>query len=117
MRRFLLKPETAQYEFSLEMLGAAERLGCFKMLTPALKEEPVTVAGIRFPNAVGLAAGLIKMATASTPLARPGFGFLLRSAPSPHARKRATPNRVCFASPSVKPSSTAWALNNKGGII
>ncbi|MDO5500639.1 MAG: hypothetical protein Q4F67_13265 [Propionibacteriaceae bacterium] len=37
--------------------------------------DPVTVAGIRFPNRVGLAAGLDKDGTAAQAWARFGFGF------------------------------------------
>ncbi len=38
--------------------------------------DPVVVAGLRFPNRVGLAAGLDKNATYAAPLACLGFGFI-----------------------------------------
>ncbi len=109
---FCLKPETA-HEFSLEMLGAAERLGLLKMLTPALKEEPVTVAGIRFPNAVGLAAGLDKNGDCIDALARLGFGFIEIGTITPRPQA-GNPKPRLFRIPERQAIINRMGFNNKG---
>ena len=69
---FSLDPETA-HDFTMKSLRLAGRV-----LPPAHipDEGPVSVMGIRFPNRVGLAAGLDKNGEAIDGLARLGFGFL-----------------------------------------
>ncbi|MDX5444858.1 MAG: quinone-dependent dihydroorotate dehydrogenase [Zoogloeaceae bacterium] len=69
---FSLDPETA-HDFTMKSLRLAGRV-----LPPARvpDEGPVNVMGIRFPNRVGLAAGLDKNGEAIDGLARLGFGFL-----------------------------------------
>jgi dihydroorotate dehydrogenase len=64
---FALDPETA-HRFTL-------RLSDF-LSFPAVPSAPVEVMGLRFPNPVGLAAGLDKDAAHIDALARMGFGFL-----------------------------------------
>src|SRR5690554_1103813 len=72
---FRLQGETA-HEFALDMLGASERLGLLQLMSSEPKSPPVTVAGIEFPNPVGLAAGLDKNGAYIDALARLGFGFI-----------------------------------------
>ena len=70
---FRLPAETA-HEVSMKMLScAAAVLGRH---VPALGGESVDVFGIRFPNAVGLAAGMDKNATALSAWPLMGFGFV-----------------------------------------
>ena len=57
---FKLSPETA-HELSIDLLGAAGRLGLTKRLIKQPSALPVNVMGLNFPNPVGLAAVLIKM--------------------------------------------------------
>ena len=64
---FRLNGETS-HELGLDMLGATERLGLLQFLAPQVAALPTTVAGIEFPNPVGLAAGLDKTVTISMPL-------------------------------------------------
>ena len=70
---FLFNPELAHH---LSMKGLM--LACFFGLirnknTPS---KPITIMGLKFPNRVGLAAGLDKNAEYITPLAKLGFGFI-----------------------------------------
>lgn len=70
---FLFNPELAHH---LSMKGLT--LACFFGLirnknTPS---KPITIMGLKFPNRVGLAAGLDKNAEYITPLAKLGFGFI-----------------------------------------
>lgn len=69
---FTLPPESA-HDFTLHALRLSGRV-----LPAARVEEqaPVELMGIRFPNRVGLAAGLDKNGVALDGLARIGFGFL-----------------------------------------
>jgi len=77
---FALDPETA-HALTLGLLAAAYRVpgvaALNRMLnagrTPAL---PVECMGLRFPNPVGLAAGLDKQARVAAALADFGFGFV-----------------------------------------
>ena len=53
---FKLDPETA-HELTLDLLGAANRLGILSLFTPKMPQQPVELLGLTFPNPVGLAAG------------------------------------------------------------
>lgn len=82
---FLLPTETSHH-LSLQAIGWLEWL----KLTPLLAREqvidPVTVMGIEFPNAVGLAAGLDKDACCIDGLGALGFGFLEVGTVTPKAQ-------------------------------
>ncbi|WP_339896967.1 quinone-dependent dihydroorotate dehydrogenase [uncultured Gilvimarinus sp.] len=71
---FRLNPETS-HELSLECLGAAERLGVTRLMG-SVPDDPVEVMGLRFPNPVGLAAGLDKNGDYFNALGALGFGFV-----------------------------------------
>ena len=73
---FRLDPERA-HDVSMAALRLAERAGLLRCLFP--QDEfvaPVELMGLRFPNRVGLAAGLDKRGDAIDALGRLGFGFL-----------------------------------------
>ncbi len=72
---FLFDAETA-HVFSLNMLSFFNSLGLLKLFFKKRIDAPVTVMGIEFPNAVGLAAGLDKDARHIEALAKCGFGFI-----------------------------------------
>ncbi|WP_049721559.1 quinone-dependent dihydroorotate dehydrogenase [Gilvimarinus polysaccharolyticus] len=71
---FRLNPETS-HELSLECIGAGERLGVTRLLGK-VPDDPVEVMGLRFPNPVGLAAGLDKNGDYFNALGSLGFGFV-----------------------------------------
>ncbi|WP_041523136.1 quinone-dependent dihydroorotate dehydrogenase [Gilvimarinus agarilyticus] len=71
---FRLNPETS-HELSLECLGAGERLGVTRLMG-SVPDDPVEVMGLRFPNPVGLAAGLDKNGDYFNALGALGFGFV-----------------------------------------
>ena len=58
------------------MLSFLDRVGLLGLLMKRRVAAPVSVMGIEFPNAVGLAAGLDKDADHIDALARCGFGFI-----------------------------------------
>lgn len=73
---FRLDAETAHH-LSLASLRLAERSGVLQLAFP--EEEftrPVEVMGLKFPNRVGLAAGLDKEGNTIDALGRLGFGFV-----------------------------------------
>ncbi|WP_193213277.1 quinone-dependent dihydroorotate dehydrogenase [Luteolibacter marinus] len=73
---FRLDAETAHH-LSLRGLRMAENSGLLKLLFPAPEcIAPVEVMGLRFPNRVGLAAGLDKEGNTIDALGRLGFGFV-----------------------------------------
>ena len=72
---FKLEPETAHH-LTLYGLGVAQRSGFAHLIAKPAAELPVTVFGLRFPNPVGLAAGLDKNADHLDALATLGFGFI-----------------------------------------
>jgi len=72
---FSLEPETA-HDFSLECLGAAERLKLLSLFTPSVEDSPVELLGLTFPNAIGLSAGLDKNGDYFNALGQLGFGFV-----------------------------------------
>ncbi len=72
---FCLDPETA-HGLTLAGLRAAERLRLLGPLAGSDISDPVTVMGLRFPNRVGLAAGMDKEANTVAAFGRLGFGFV-----------------------------------------
>jgi dihydroorotate dehydrogenase len=74
----------------------------YQISNPALQE----IAGLSFPNPLGLAAGFDKNAVAIDELACLGFGFIEIGTLTPTGRKPQ-------ASPVSKPSSTEWASTTK----
>lgn len=71
---FQFSPEVS-HELSLDWLGAAERLKMLSWLYE-LPSMPVEVMGLKFPNPVGLAAGLDKNGDYVDALSSLGFGFV-----------------------------------------
>ena len=72
---FCLDPETA-HRVTMKAMRRLDRLGLVPAAAPSPSECERTVMGIRFPNPVGLAAGLDKNGEYLDALARLGFGFI-----------------------------------------
>lgn len=72
---FLFDAETV-HVFSLNFLSFMNSIGLLRLFVKKRVDAPVTVMGIEFPNAVGLAAGLDKNAAHIDALAQCGFGFI-----------------------------------------
>lgn len=74
---FLLDPELA-HELTLSALALAGKSGVLNTsgIKPNVADQPLQVMGIKFPNRIGLAAGLDKNAVAIDGLAALGFGFI-----------------------------------------
>jgi len=77
LRKFLfLFDAEVIHVFSLNMLSFINSTGLLKLFVKKRIDAPVTVMGIKFPNAVGLAAGLDKNARHIDALSQCGFGFV-----------------------------------------
>ena len=72
---FALDPETA-HELTMQGLERLQNTPLACAWGQARVEDPVTVAGLRFPNRVGLAAGLDKNGECIEAWERLGFGFI-----------------------------------------
>jgi dihydroorotate dehydrogenase len=72
---FRLDAEAAHHA-SMAALRIAERSGLLGQLFPPMENHPVEVMGLKFPNRVGLAAGLDKEGNTIDALGRLGFGCI-----------------------------------------
>ena len=72
---FAADPELA-HDLALGALDTAASMGLARLAAPRLPLAPLDAMGIRFPNRIGLAAGLDKNARHLRGLATLGFGFL-----------------------------------------
>ena len=108
---FRLPPETA-HELSLRGLDALEYSGVSQLLWKRV-DAPVEVMGIRFPNAVGLAAGLDKNGEHIDALAALGFGFVEIGTITPRPQP-GNPRPRLFRIPERRAIINRMGFNNKG---
>src|SRR5690554_735798 len=107
---FKLSPETA-HELSIDLLGAAGRLGLTKCLIKQPSSLPVNVMGLDFPNPVGLAAGLDKNGDAILGLSGLGFGFIEIGTITPRAQP-GNPKPRLFRLPAAEGVINRMGFNN-----
>ncbi|MBC7604430.1 MAG: quinone-dependent dihydroorotate dehydrogenase [Ramlibacter sp.] len=82
---FGLDPETA-HELTMESLARLNDTPLRMAFASGMIEDPVVLAGIKFPNRVGLAAGLDKNARCIDGLGAMGFGFVEVGTVTPKAQ-------------------------------
>ena len=82
---FGLDPETA-HELTMAMLARTQRTPLALAYCASRVEDPVELAGLKFSNRVGLAAGLDKNAHCIDGLAGMGFGFIEVGTVTPKAQ-------------------------------
>ncbi|TDO99006.1 quinone-dependent dihydroorotate dehydrogenase [Marinomonas balearica] len=109
---FKLDPEVS-HELSLELLGATGRLGLSGLFPNVPESKPVDVMGLRFPNAIGLAAGLDKNADAFEALGAIGFGFVEVGTVTPKGQS-GNPKPRLFRLPEHNAIINRMGFNNKG---
>ena len=109
---FRLDPEVS-HEFSLDMLGATERLKLRELFISAPAYNPVEVMGLRFPNPVGLAAGLDKNGDYFNALGALGFGFVEIGTVTPRPQP-GNPQPRLFRIPEREAIINRMGFNNKG---
>ncbi len=82
---FSLNPESS-HDLSLDCLGAAERLGLLSLVSHPPQGLEKEVMGLKFPNPIGLAAGLDKNGDYFNALGKLGFGFVEIGTVTPKAQ-------------------------------
>lgn len=106
-------PSEISHELSLDLLSAAEHLRVVPALLPDPVFDPVEVMGLRFPNRVGLAAGLDKNGDYFNALGALGFGFVEIGTITPRAQP-GNPKPRLFRIPEAEAIINRMGFNNKG---
>lgn len=109
---FKLSPETS-HDLSIDLIGAAGRLGLAGMLCKAPVSLPVSVMGLQFPNPVGLAAGLDKNGAAIDGFAQLGFGSIEIGTVTPRPQP-GNPKPRLFRLPEAEAIINRMGFNNRG---
>ena len=107
-----MDPEAA-HELTLGSLAAVQRSPLTCLYGESRVDDPVTVAGLRFPNRVGLAAGLDKNARCIDGLAAMGFGFVEVGTVTPLAQP-GNPKPRMFRLPKANALINRLGFNNEG---
>ncbi len=123
---FRLDPERAHH-WTLAGLRTASLLGLDALLAPGAPDTPVEVMGLRFPNRLGLAAGLDKSAACIAGFGAMGFGHVevgtITPRPQPgnpkprlfRLRERgAVINRMGFNNPGIEAALDNVARSRRG---
>lgn len=113
-RKLLFKLDAEKaHDVSLTSLKWLEMSGLLNLLLPKPRHKTVTVMGLTFPNAVGLAAGLDKNADYLEALARLGFGFVEVGTVTPRPQPGNTKPRL-FRLEQAEAIINRMGFNNKG---
>lgn len=109
---FGLDPEHA-HEVTLGTMARLQNTPLQCLWSQARVESPVTVAGLRFPNRVGLAAGLDKNGRCVDALGAMGFGFIEVGTVTPKAQP-GNPKPRMFRLPEAQALINRLGFNNDG---
>lgn len=113
-RAFLFKMDAEKaHHFSMTGLRTSEKLGLLKILSTTPEQKPVTLAGVTFPNPVGLAAGLDKEANTIDALGTLGFGHIEVGTLTPKPQDGNAPPRL-FRLPEHQALINRMGFNNPG---
>jgi dihydroorotate dehydrogenase len=109
---FGLDAETA-HELTLDALARTQRTPLAWAYCAGMVEDPVQLAGLRFPNRVGLAAGLDKNARCIDALGSMGFGFVEVGTVTPRPQP-GNPKPRMFRLPQAQALINRLGFNNDG---
>ncbi len=109
---FGLDPEQA-HELTLGALARIQRTPLICAMQQPRIADPVTIAGLRFPNRIGLAAGLDKNGRCIDGLAAMGFGFIEVGTVTPKAQP-GNPKPRIFRLPEAQALINRLGFNNDG---
>ena len=109
---FGLDAETA-HELTLDALARTQRTPLAWAYCAGMVEDPIQLAGLRFPNRVGLAAGLDKNARCIDALGAMGFGFVEVGTVTPKAQP-GNPKPRMFRLPQAQALINRLGFNNDG---
>jgi dihydroorotate dehydrogenase len=103
----------AAHEFTLHNIARLQGSPLIKVLGNARVDDPVTLAGLKFPNRVGLAAGLDKNARCIDGLGALGFGFVEVGTVTPLGQP-GNPKPRMFRLPEANALINRLGFNNDG---
>jgi dihydroorotate dehydrogenase len=109
---FGLDPETA-HELTLDAIAGLQNTPAQCLWSQPRTDDPVTVAGLRFPNRIGLAAGLDKNGRCIDGLGAMGFGFIEVGTVTPKAQP-GNPRPRMFRLPGAQALINRMGFNNDG---
>ncbi|QTN25202.1 quinone-dependent dihydroorotate dehydrogenase [Rhizobacter sp. AJA081-3] len=109
---FGLDAETA-HDLTLGALARIQHTPLIRAVAQPRVDDPVTVAGLRFPNRIGLAAGLDKNGRCIDGLAAMGFGFIEVGTVTPKAQP-GNPKPRIFRLPQARALINRLGFNNDG---
>ena len=109
---FGLDPETA-HDLTLSGLARIQHTPLVCTVAQTRVDDPVTVAGLRFPNRIGLAAGLDKNARCIDALGAMGFGFIEVGTVTPKPQP-GNPKPRMFRLPEANALINRLGFNNDG---
>lgn len=109
---FGLDPETA-HDLTLQALARTQHSPLAWAYCASVVDDPVQVAGLRFPNRVGLAAGLDKNARCIDALGSMGFGFVEVGTVTPRPQP-GNPKPRMFRLPQAQALINRLGFNNDG---
>ncbi|MBL0088873.1 MAG: quinone-dependent dihydroorotate dehydrogenase [Ideonella sp.] len=101
------------HELTLDALAALQGTPARCLWWQARVDDPVTVAGLKFPNRIGLAAGLDKNGRCIDGLGAMGFGFIEVGTVTPKAQP-GNPKPRIFRLPEAKALINRLGFNNDG---
>ena len=128
---FRLDPERA-HRLTMTGLRIMTRFKAESLLSPGISAEPIEVMGIKFPNRIGLAAGLDKSGNCISALGAMGFGSIEVGTITPLAQdgnpkprlfrvkeRQAIINRMGFNNPGIDTALENISLSRKGfkGVV
>ena len=109
---FKMDPEDA-HEFTLDSLARTQNTPLDRIYRQPFVANPVMLAGLQFPNRVGLAAGLDKNAHCIDGLGAMGFGFVEVGTVTPKAQP-GNPKPRMFRLPEAQALINRLGFNNDG---
>ncbi|HEY1394185.1 MAG TPA: quinone-dependent dihydroorotate dehydrogenase [Methylibium sp.] len=109
---FGLDPEQA-HELTLGSIAALQNTPLQCLWAQARVEAPLTIAGLKFPNRIGLAAGLDKNGRCIDGLGAMGFGFIEVGTVTPKAQP-GNPRPRMFRLPQADALINRLGFNNEG---
>lgn len=109
---FGLDPEAA-HDLTLHAIARLQHSPLTCLYAQARVDDPITLAGLRWPNRVGLAAGLDKNARCIDGLAAIGFGFVEVGTVTPRAQP-GNPKPRLFRLPRAQALINRLGFNNEG---
>ncbi|WP_313296237.1 quinone-dependent dihydroorotate dehydrogenase [Diaphorobacter sp.] len=109
---FNMDPEKA-HDLTMDMLSKGQRTPLQWAWCHQTVSDPIELAGLRFPNRVGMAAGLDKNARAIDALAAMGFGFVEVGTVTPKPQP-GNPKPRMFRLPAANALINRLGFNNEG---